>query len=198
MTRGACCQSNSGPARVLLAAFLLLAGAAGAAARAAAQEPVFHALLRVHSALIYPSSSGQGGVDGDLFISAEGHTQGLFSNGNTTAERWLSQPSTGQASPGQLAALRSALEVNQVGLQQGSCVLLPHFVIVGTYDLNWYGSKNVRRSHLTVYLVEGAPPDTPPCPPEVCEILQAIIAYEDAVLQPEPGAFLGPCPAPPP
>jgi hypothetical protein len=197
MRRGAWCQSNSGPARGL-AAFLLLAGAAGGAARAAAQAPVVHALLRVHSALIYPSSTGQGGVDGDLFISTEGYTQGVFTNRNTTAERWLSQPSNGQASPRQLAALRLALDVNQVGQQQGSCVLVPHFVIVGTYDLNWYGSKNLRRSHLTVYLVEGAPPDTPPCPPEVCQILQAIIAYEDAVLQPGPGAYLGPCPAPPP
>jgi hypothetical protein len=190
-------QGNSGPARALLAAFLLLAGAAGAVAPAAAQAPpLVHPLLRLHSEITYQNSTGQGPEEGDLFVSAEGYTQGVVTNPSHIAQRWLSQPSTGQASPSQLAQLRSALDVNQVGLQQGPCVVTPFPLLDrGTTELTWYGSKGFRRNDLTVY-ISGAPPGTPPCSPEVCQILEAIGAYADAVLKPTPfRGFI--CPAPP-
>jgi len=186
MRRDVCRQWNSGPARAFLAAFLLLAGAAGAVAPAAAQEAaVLHPLLRVHSVITYQNSTGQGPEEGDLFVSAEGYTQGVVTNPNSTAERWLSQASTGQASPSQLARLRLALDVNRVGVQQGPCVLTPFPLDFGTIELTWYGSKGFRGNDLTVYLLDGAPPGTPPCSPEVCQILEAIGTY-NAVLKPSP------------
>lgn len=197
MLRDARRQWNSGPARVLLAA-LLLAGAAGAVAPAAAQAPpVVHPLLRVHSEITYQNSTGQGPEEGDLFVSAEGYTQGVVTNSSHIAQRWLSQPSTGQASPSQLAQLRSALDVNQVGLQQGPCVVAPFPLLDrGTIELTWYGSKGFRRNDLNVY-VSDAPPGTPSCSLEVCQILEAIAAYADATLKPTPfRGFI--CPAPPP
>jgi len=191
-------QWNSGPARVLLATWVLLAlaGAQGGVAPAAAQEaPVLHPLLRVRSAITYQNSSGQGPEEGDLFVSAEGYTQGVVTNPNHTAQRWLSEPSTGQASPSQLAQLRSALDVNRVGLQQGPCVLTTFPLDFGTAELTWYGSKGFRRNDLTVYILE-APPGTPACSLELCQILVAVAAYADAVLAPSP--FKGfTCPAPP-
>lgn len=196
MRRDACRRWNSVPARALLAAFLLLAGAPGGVAPAAAQEaPVLHPLLRVHSQITYQNSTGQGPEEGDLFVSAEGYSQGVVTNPNHIAQRWLSQASTGQASPRQLARLRSALDVNQVGLQQGPCVLNPFPLDFGTIELTWYGSKGFRWNDLTVYILE-SPPGTPPCSPEVCQILQAIGTYADAVLKPTPfRGFL--CPTPP-
>ena len=196
MRRDARRQWNPGPARALLAAFLLLAGAAGAVAPAAAQAPpVLHPLLRVHSEITYQNSTGQGQEEGDLFVSAEGYTQGVVTNPNHIAQRWLSQPSAGQASPSQLAGLRSALDVNQVGLQQGPCVVTPFPLDFGTTELTWYGSKGFRRNDLTVY-ISGQHPGTPPCSPEVCQILQAIAIYADAVLKPSPFSGFD-CPAPP-
>lgn len=196
MRRDARQQWNSGPARALLGALLLFAGALGGVARAAAQEPpVVHPLLRVHSEITYQNSTGQGPEEGDLFVSAEGSTQGVVTNPNHIAQRWLSEPSAGQASPSQLAGLRSALDVNHVGLQQGPCVLTPFPLDFGTAELTWYGSKGFRRSDLTVYLSD-APPGTPPCSPEVCQIFLAIGIYADAVLKPSP--FSGfTCRAPP-
>jgi len=196
MRRDACWRRKSSPAGALLASFLLVAGAEGAVAPAAPQlPPVLHPLLRVHSEITYQNSSGQGPEEGDLFVSAEGYTQGVVTNPSTTAERWLSLPSAGQASPSQLARLRSALDVNQVGLQQGPCVVNPFPLDFGTTELTWYGSKGFRRNDLTVY-VSGIHPGTPPCSPEVCQILQAIGTYADAVLKPSP--FRGfTCPAPP-
>lgn len=196
MQRDARRQWNSGPARALLAAFLLLAGGVGGVApAAAAQEPlVLHPLLRVHSEITYQNSSGQGPEEGDLFVSAEGYTQGVVTNPSHSAQRWLSQPSTGQASPGQLAALRSALDVNQVGLQQGPCVLNPFPLDFGIAEVTWYGSKGFRRNDLTVYIA--GHPGTPPCSPEVCQILQAIGTYATAVLEPTPLRFFT-CSAPP-
>jgi hypothetical protein len=199
MRRDACRQWNSGPARVLqatLVVLLALAGGKGGVAPAAAQEgPVLHPLLRVHSEITYQNSTGQGPEEGDLFISAEGYTQGVVTNPDATAVRWLSEPSTGQASPSQLAQLRSALDVNRVGLQQGPCVATPFPLDFGTAELSWYGSKGFRRNDLTVY-VSDAPPGTPPCSPEVCQILAAIAIYADAILKPTPfRGFI--CPAPP-
>jgi hypothetical protein len=197
MRRDACRQWNSGPARVLLAAFLLLAGVAGAVAPAAAQEaPVQDPLLRVHStSLHYPSSTGQGYYDGDLFVAAEGYTQGVFIAFSATGDRWFAQPSTGQASTRQLDRLRSALDVNQVGVQQGSCVVMSSpFQFGGTTELSWY-SRFFRRSELTVYVSQGPSADTPPCSPEVCQILLAIGTYAEAVLKPSP-VLVG-CPPPP-
>ena len=196
MRRNACRPWNPGPARALLGGFLLLAGGEGGVAPAAAQPPpVLHPLLRIHSEITYQNSSGQGPEEGDLFVSAEGYTQGVVTNPNLTAQRWLSQPSTGQASPSQLAGLRSALNVNQVGLQQGPCVVNPFPLDFGTAEVTWYGSKGFRRNDLTVYIA-GSPPGTPPCSPEVCQILQAIGTYADAVLKPTP--FRGfTCPDPP-
>jgi hypothetical protein len=197
MRRDACWQWNSGPARALLAAFLLLAGGEGGVAPAAAQEtPLLHPLLRVHSEITYQNSTGQGPEEGDLFVSAEGYTQGVVTNPNEFAQRWLSQPSTGQASPSQLAGLRSALDVNQVGLQHGSCMLTPFPLDFGTVEITWYGIKNFRRSDLTVYLLTNGPAGTPPCSPEVCQILEAIGTYADAVLKPSPFKGFN-CPAPP-
>jgi len=197
MRRDARRQWNSGPARALLAAFLLLAGAAGAVAPAVAQEPpVLHPLLRVHSEITYQNSTGQGPEEGDLFVAAEGYTQGVVINPNHFAQRWLSQPSAGQASPSQLAGLRSALDVNQVGLQQGPCVVTPFPLLDrGTTELTWYGSQGFRRNDLTVY-ISGGQPETPPCSPKLCQILEAIAIFADAVLKPSP--FRGfVCPAPP-
>lgn len=200
MRRDACCSRQPGPAKARLAALLVVLGAvgfAGAAAPASAQPPVFHALLRIHSTLQYPLFPGLGYDDGDLFISAEGYTQGVLTSFSTIAERWLSQPSAGQASPRQLARLRSALDVNQVGLQQGACVVMNFpFVFAGTAELSWY-SHLFRRSDLTIYVTDSPSPDMPPCSPEVCQILRAIATYAQAVLKPSP--FLGiPCPPPPP
>ncbi|HEY6320562.1 MAG TPA: hypothetical protein VJA16_03265 [Thermoanaerobaculia bacterium] len=156
---------------------------------------MLHPLLRVHSDITYQNSTGQGPEEGDLFVAAEGYTQGVVTNPNHIAQRWLSQPSTGQASPSQLAGLRSALDVNQVGLQQGPCVLTPFPLDFGTAELTWYGSKGFRRNDLTVYLID-APPGTPSCSPAVCQILLAIGIYADAVLKPSP--FKGfDCPTPP-
>jgi hypothetical protein len=85
--------------------------------------------------------------------------------------------------------------VNQVGLQQGPCVVTPFPLDRGTTELTWYGSKGFRRNDLTVY-VSDAPHGTPPCSPEVCQILEAIGAYADAILKPTPfRGFI--CPAPP-
>jgi hypothetical protein len=195
MRRDAHRQWNPGPARAMLAAFVLLAGGEGGVTPAVAQEaPVLHPLVRVHSDITYQNSTGQGPEEGDLFISAEGYTQGVVTNPNQFAQRWLSRASTGQASPSQLAQLRSALDVNRVGLQQGSCTVTPFPLDRGTVELTWYGSKGFRGNDLTVYL-EG-PPGTPPCSPEVCQILEAIGTYAAAVLKPSPfGGFN--CPAPP-
>jgi hypothetical protein len=182
----------------MLAAFLLFAGAASAVAPSAAQAPVFEAaLLRVHSTTLhYPSSTGQGYYDADLFISGEGYTQGVLIAFSATAGRWLAQPSTGQASTRQLDRLRSALDANQVGLQQGACVLMPSpFQLSGTTELGWY-SRSFRRSDLTVSVSNGPSADTPPCPPEVCQILGAIAAYAGAVLK--QNALLLACPPPSP
>jgi hypothetical protein len=197
MRRDACWRWNSGLAVALLAAFLLLAGAEGAVAPAAAQEaPVLHPLLRVHSIITYQNSTGQGPEEGDLFVSAEGYTQGVVTNPSHIAQRWSSQPSVGQASPRQLGRLRSALDLNQVGLQQGPCVVTPFPLDFGTAELTWYGSNGFRRNDLTVYISGGPLPGTPPCSPEVCLILQAVGAYADAVLEPSPFAGFN-CPAPP-
>ena len=186
----ACSSRYAGSARAPLAAMLLLAAAAAAPPPAAALD---HPLIRAHASLVEPGVGGRP-VDFDMFVVTTGYTQGFIVDGIRLESEfgWFFHPTVAQASPPQLAALRSALEVNHVGLHVGVCGLMQSLIIEGTYELTWYGA-GLRRSDLTV-LVGNAPSDTPPCPAEVCQVLRAVDAYAAEVLQ-GPSPFLSACPA---
>lgn len=182
-------------ARIPIVLFaLVLATVAGAAAPASAQGPP-HPLLNVHAS-VQPPSTCKFSFDTDTFVAASGFSQQVGVGGDVCESSfgWSYGTSTAQASPKQLRTLRAALAANHVGLHGGACVLATQFIFGGSYEITWYGS-NLRRTDLTVYL-DGAPsPGFPPCPAEVCEILQAFLVFQDEVFH--ESAFIGNCPAPP-
>jgi hypothetical protein len=182
---------NSPYASTMTVALLLLLGGTEPAA---AQEPAttHHPLVRIHSlfaaqATIVPEE------ELDLFVATDGFAQEVVSTQDPTARRWLSQADAAEGSARLLSRLTSALQENQVGLQEASCVaVVPGAPLTGgTIEFSWYGeSSSFRRTLLTIYIGSGdpagqIPSSTPPCSFEVCQILSAIAIYADAVLTPE-------------
>lgn len=176
----------------LLATVATLTGAAAPASAQAAPRP----LLSVHAS-VQPPSTCKFMSDSETFVSTTGFSQQLGIGGNLCESSlgWLYGTSTAQASPKQLGALRTALDVNHVGLQGGACALATQFLFSGSYEITWYG-RNLRRADVKVYLDPAPSLDLPACPAEVCQILQAFILFEDDVFH--ESAFIGNCPAPPP
>jgi hypothetical protein len=147
----------------------------GVTAVPAAAQTVSQALLRVHTT-VEDFTSGNKWIDEDLFVSNSGYSQAVGTYGNTLDPLglWLYTANTAIASHEALAALRTALDLGHIGIQQ-SCVLNPLFPDQGTVELTWYG-RNRRRNVLTV-VVDTVPLDQVTCPPDLCEILAAIKTY---------------------
>jgi hypothetical protein len=175
-----------------LAALILVAAGTSIAAPAAAQT-ISQALLRVHSTILfYPT--GTKSFDLDLLVSTSGYSQVWETEANTInplpLRLYVAKSATASAET--LAALRSALNAGQIGIQQ-SCVVNQGFIVQGTVEITWYG-RNLRRNQFTVVMSD-RPSDLPPCPPDLCGILQAIKTYARA-LTPLNGIPLLHCPGP--
>jgi hypothetical protein len=153
--------------------------AAGVTAVPTVAQTVPQSLLRVHTT-VEDYTSGTKWIDEDLFVSNSGYSQAVGTFGNTLDPLglWLFTANTATASHEALSALRTALDLGHIGIQQ-SCVLDPLFQERGTVELTWYG-RNRRRNVLTV-VVDTVPPEQVTCPADLCEILLAIEIYGSTV-----------------
>ena len=133
-------------------------------------------LLRVHSNS-YQEGHGFLLSDGDLFIAVDRSVESIGSlaqTGNPLPPPWLHQRQIAIGSAKDFASLTAVLAENRVGQQTGVCsvtsVALPS--AYGTTEVTWY-SREARKSVFAIE-VNGS---TPPCPPEVLNLVSGIRAY---------------------
>jgi hypothetical protein len=166
--------------RIVAALFLLLASATMSAAADFADADL-HPLLRVNASLrVFPFiEPALGGHSDEVKVITRGGA--LISV--LTRQVGFSQPFDnhflrGVGSPAAVAALKTKLAENQVGLQT-SCLLTPSDEVSGTYEITWYGRGFRRNAFIAYYGDAGA--GFPSCPPEVQQVITAIDVFEAAV-----------------
>ena len=164
-----------------VAMLVLLLGSAAAAAAAEFADADLHPLLRVNASLrVFPAIQlDPGGHRDEVKVITRGG--GLVSV--LTRQIGFSQPFDnhflrGVGSPAAVAALKSKLAENHVGIQT-SCLLNPNNEVSGSYEITWYGRGFRRNVFIAYYGDAGA--GFPACPPEVQQIVNAIDAFEAAV-----------------
>lgn len=165
--------------RIVAVLVLLLASAAAAAVEFADAD--LHPLLRVNVSLrVFPFIQlDPGGHSDEVKVI----TRGGALIAVLTRQIGFSQPFDnhflrGVGAPAAVAALKTKLGENQVGLQT-SCLLTPSDEVSGTYEITWYGRGFRRNAFIAYYGDAGA--GFPACPPEVQEIVNAIDGFEAAV-----------------